>query len=329
MLYKSPLDPILRRRGAVTGRVGDLEVPLHFGDPDGEIEALRTGPAWVDLCWRALIEVTGRDRVRFLHGMCTQDIKAMVPGQGRMAAAVTRQGKMLADLIVRALPDRLLVETDCSALPTLLETLSKYIVADDVRLEVSKRTALGRTGAWTDPGLPARPFDLAERPDGSWVSRDPTLGVEGYVLWVPPEAISEYADVRWVGFMAWETLRIENGFPRWGADLGPDVLPLEAGLEPVAISYSKGCYLGQEVIQRVKTYSEPPEVLVQFEAAGVAPGDRIRAGSQDVGRITSAAGRFALGYVRKEFKAPGTELTVGGRPARVRALPWLERLARP
>lgn len=329
MPYKSPLEPILRPRGAVYGRVGEAEVPLHLGDPAGEIEALRSGPAWVDLAWRGLVEVTGRDRVRFLHGMCTQDVKGLTPGRGRMAATVTRQGKMVADLVVRAQADRLLVETDRSALPALLEMLSKHIVADDVRLEVSGRTAIGRYGAWTEPGLPARPFDGAELPDGSWVSRDPTLGIEGYVLWVIPEKAPAYAGVRWVGFQAWEALRIENGFPRWGADMGPDVLPMEAGLEPIAISYSKGCYVGQEVIQRVKTYSEPPEALVRLEVTGAGPGDRILAGGREIGRVTSAAGGFALGYVRKEFKAPGTEVTVAGRPARVGALPWQGRLPTP
>jgi aminomethyltransferase len=323
--YKSPLEPILRARGAVYGRVGDAEVPLHFGDPAAEIEALRTGPAAVDLGWRALVEVTGRDRVRFVHGMCTQDVKGMAPGQGRAAAAVTRQGKMVADLVVRMHPDCLSLETDRAALPALLETFTKFIVADDVRLDVSSRTAIGRYGPGTAPALPARPFDWTELEDGSWVCKDPTLGVEGYVRWTPPEATPAFGGERWVGFQAWETLRIENGFPRWGADMGPDVLPMEAGLEPIAISYSKGCYVGQEVIQRVKTYSEPPKMLVQLEVTGAQPGERILAGGQDIGHVTSAAPRVALGYVRKEFKNPGTEVSVGSRRAVVRALPWQVR----
>ena len=108
--------------------------------------------------------------------------------------------------------------------------------------------------------------------------------------------------------------------------MGPDYLPMEAGLEPIAISYSKGCYIGQEVIQRVKTYSEPPRMLVQLEIAGARPGDPIASGGEVMGQITSATEGVALGYVRREYKAAGTEVEVAGRAARVRALPWQGRL---
>jgi folate-binding protein YgfZ len=120
----------------------------------------------------------------------------------------------------------------------------------------------------------------------------------------------------------WEALRIAEGVPRWGADMGPDLLPMEAGLEPVAISYSKGCYIGQEVIQRVKTYSEPPRMLVALDLdtplpAGTALGD-------GAGTLTSVSGLKGLGVVRKEHQAPGTRLAPG---VVVRALPWRSRIA--
>ena len=101
---------------------------------------------------------------------------------------------------------------------------------------------------------------------------------------------------------------------------------MEAGLEPIAISYSKGCYLGQEVIQRVKTYSEPPTMLVQLRVASASPGDTISSGAQEIGSVTSANAAVALGYVRKEYQKAGTEVTVAGRPAVVQALPWQARL---
>src|SRR5213078_261745 len=99
---------------------------------------------------------------------------------------------------------------------------------------------------------------------------------------------------------------------RWGADMDATLLPMEAGLEPIAISYSKGCYIGQEVIQRVKTYSEPPRMLVQLEIAGAAAGQKIASGGDEIGHITSATKNVALGYVLKEFKAPGTHVEVNG-----------------
>ena len=157
-----------------------------------------------------------------------------------------------------------------------------------------------------------------------------TIGVDGYHLLVPAAKADEAGRILAhgvvpAGFSAYETLRIENGFPRWTADMDATLLPMEAGLDPIAISYQKGCYIGQEVIQRVKTYSEPPKMLVQLEVSDAAPGERISAGAEEIGSVTSALPGLALGLVRKEYRAPGTEVSVGGKSARVRALPWQSR----
>jgi folate-binding protein YgfZ len=304
----------------VYGLVGDVSVPLHFGDPAREIEAIRGGSAALDLAWRGLIEVTGRDRVRFLHGMCTNDVKELQPGKGCMAALVSRQGKMIAEIVVRAHPERLTIEADRSSLQPIIDALAKFIVADDVKFAISPMAAVGRWGPGPEHLKGLGPFDFVE-PEGRIVSRELTLGVEGFVGWTPPGATVEL-NAPFAGFQAYEALRIENGFPRWGADLGPDLLPMEAGLEAIAISYTKGCYIGQEVIQRVKTYSEPPRMLVQLDVAGAAPGEKVSAGGQEIGQVTSASAGLALGIVRKEYRAPGTKVEVGGRPAGVRALPW-------
>jgi len=329
--YSSPLEPELRRRGAVYGVVNDAHVPLHFGDPAREVELLRKGSAFVDLPWRAMIEVTGRDRARFLHGMCTNDIKGLQPGQGCMAAIVNRQGKMAAEIVVRALPDRLLVETDRSIAQAALDGLSRFLVADDVKMAISPWTAAAYYGpaSGNTPSVPAFHF-LFPFLDERVVSKDPTLGVHGMVHWGAPCALPERTPL--AGFQAYEVLRIANGFPRWGADMGPDLLPMEAGLEPIAISYTKGCYIGQEVIQRVKTYSEPPRMLVQLalsRAEGLAfegratAGAAVRAGGEEVGKVTSSVEGLALSIVRKEQKAPGTRVEVEpGIAAEVRALPW-------
>ncbi len=320
MPYSSPFEPELRKRGAVTGLVRDVNVPLHFGDPAAEIDLLRSGGAIMDLPWRGLIEVTGRDRVRFLHGMCTNDVKKLQPGKGCMAAIVSRQGKMVAEMVVRAHENRLTLEADRSSLPAIVDALAKFIVADDVKFAISPMAALGHYGPWPENLSGLGPFDFVE-PEGRIVSKDPTLAIDGFVEWKDPGATLEL-NAPLAGFQAYEALRIENGFPRWGADMGPDVLPMEAGLEPIAISYTKGCYIGQEVIQRVKSYSEPPRMLVQLAVAGADPGEKIAAGGQEIGHVTSAAADLALGYVRKEYKKPGTKVEVGGRPATVRALPW-------
>ncbi|MBV8879189.1 MAG: aminomethyltransferase family protein [Planctomycetaceae bacterium] len=333
MPYKSPFEPALLRRGAVLGAIGDVSVPLHYGDPDREAGALRTGAGLIDLSWRGVIDVTGRDRARFLHGMCTNDIKKLQPGQGCMAAVVNRQGKMVAEMIAHAAENAILLEMDRSNIVPTIEHLQKFLVADDVALRPSDAAVLGLWGPRAQGLLSVKDlpdFHFVIR-DGVAVSRNRSLGVEGYHLIVPASKSAE-ADgilghgVAPAGFEAHEALRVEFGFPRWGADMDATLLPMEAGLEPLAISYNKGCYIGQEVIQRVKTYSEPPRMLVQLEVERAAPGDKILSGAEEIGAVTSAASSLALGIVRKEFKSPGTELQVGGKPARVRALPWQSRL---
>ena len=122
-------------------------------------------------------------------------------------------------------------------------------------------------------------------------------------------------------------LRIVSGFPRWGVDMDEDLLPMEAGLDDVAINYSKGCYIGQEVIQRIKTYSEAPRLLVSLALESTAAvGTEVLADGKAVGKITSVAGTSAIALVRKEQKAPGTKVMVGDRPAEVIEAPWRTRV---
>jgi folate-binding protein YgfZ len=327
--YKSPFQPA---RGAVLGALGDVSVALHFGDPAREAEAMRREAGLVDLSWRGVVEMTGRDRIRFLHGMCTNDIKKLQPGQGCMAAIVNRQGKMVAEMVALAAENALLLEMDRSNLQPAIDHLSRFLVADDVKLQISEAAVLGLWGPRAQAllGVPDLPeFNLVMR-EGTAVFRDRTIGVDGYHLLVPAAKSDEAARILGhgvvpAGFAAYEILRIASGFPRWTADMDSTLLPMEAGLEPIAVSYTKGCYIGQEVIQRVKTYSEPPKMLVQLEVADAAPGDRISAGAEEIGAVTSASPSLALGFVRKEYKSPGTEVAVGGKPARVRALPWQSR----
>ena len=262
-------------------------------------------PSPVEFPWLGVFRMAGRDRARFLHGMCTNDIKKLAPGQGCRACIVNRQGKMVAELAVLASSDALHVIVERSNLQATIDHLQKFIVADDVSMAP---VDLHAVGYYDSPP----PEVLATAPE-------PALG--GLIAAVGPSSAVQISEAEY------ETRRIGNGFPRWGVDMGPDYLPMEAGLEPIAISYSKGCYIGQEVIQRVKTYSEPPRMLVQLEIAGARPQEKIRANGEEIGHVTSAAANVALGYVRKEYKAPGIHVEVGGRPAHVRALPWQTKLA--
>jgi folate-binding protein YgfZ len=319
--------------GAVFGSLGPTRVALHFGDPDRELRALREQAGLIDLSWRGAIEMTGRDRVRFLHGMCTNDIRKLAPGQGCLAAVVNRQGKMVAELAVYAGEHSLLLEVDRSNLEPTIEALGKFIVADDVSMKPADMAILGLYGPGARALLEApslAPFHTYRR-SVHGVAADPALGIPGYHLLLPSPEPAEFGRLQArgaipAGFQAYEQFRIENGFPRWGADMGPDLLPMEAGLESLAISYTKGCYIGQEVIQRVKTYSEPPRRLVLLEVKGASPAEKVTVEGQDVGRITSATPSRALGILRKEDARAGTSVLVEGRPGAVRDLPFQARL---
>lgn len=334
MPYKSPFESALLQPQAVLGLLGDVSVILRYGSENKAKDAARARGILVDLPWLSMVEVRGRDRVRFLHGMCTNDIKKLQPGQGCMAAVINRQGKMVASMTVRATEESLLLEVDRSSAQATIDALSRFLVADDVKFRILDWAGLGVYGSKTREIL--EPGDL---PEFHFIWRDSALltanritGFEGYDLWVDPARADTLGKIlSWgffpAGFETYEGLRIENGFPRWGADMDSSLLPMEAGLEPLAISYSKGCYIGQEVIQRVKTYSEPPKMLVQLEVQGASPGDKITAGGEEVGAVTSAAPSLALGILRKEWKSPGTEVSIAGRQARVRELPWHSRQA--
>src|SRR5689334_13781591 len=208
------------------GALGDVAVALHYGDPDREAGALRTAAGLVDLAWRGVVEVTGRDRARFLHGMCTNDIKKLQPGQGCMAAIVNRQGKMVAEMIAYATENALLLEMDRSNLQPTIDHLTCFLVADDVALKISDAAVVGLWGPRAKALLGLRDlpdFHFQMRESGV-VARNRTLGVEGCHLLLPASRAEEVArilghGVTPAGFTAAEALRVENGFPRWGADM--------------------------------------------------------------------------------------------------------------
>jgi folate-binding protein YgfZ len=265
---------------------------------------------------------------------------------------LTRKGQILADLRVWLRPAALWLETDAAAIPGLLEHLGKLVVADDVRL------------ASVGPALALRALegpasrDILERAAGAEVALAPGAVAELEIA-AAPVVVAAYAETGEVGFrlatpadaaqrislalaeagrplglvigsgQAFEILRIEAGTPRFGAELGRDVLPAEVRLE-VAIAFDKGCYTGQEIVARVESRGRVRRRLVGLRLraeAAPAPGAPIEAGGLAVGEVTSACvspvfGAIGLGLVRMPHDAPGSELLVGGHPATAAALPF-------
>lgn len=329
--------------GASFMEVAGAEVVRHYGDATAEHRALTTSAAVLDLGFRGRFCLTGSDRVRLLHGQVTQDVQGLGRLRGCYAAFVTNKGKMQADAFVYALPDELLVDVEPGRAGLLLGRLEHYIVADDVQcIDVSPHygllsvqgpragAVLSRLGLGVE--LPSLPLAMAHDADpvigDIYVANLPRAGAGGFDVFVPAGSQAMLLDKmvaaardeggRLAGWEALELARIEAGIPRFGADMDESNLPPEAGIEGRAVSYTKGCYIGQEVIARVRTYGQVAKALrgLRVEAGGPTPaaGDRLLKDGKDVGYLTSVArsdragGVIALGYVRRECNAPGTVL---------------------
>jgi tRNA-modifying protein YgfZ len=272
----------------------------------------------LDLSDRAKFRVTGQDRVRFLNGQLTNDILSLRPGSTICACALTAKGKLCADLFVATTDAVHYLDADSALRESLAARLEKYIIADDVVLEdVTEEFGLFHL---TDAGspLPLEGLDLFQ-------GESTRFAMPGVDLWFPVEKsalILERLNQVPIDAEAVEDFRIEQGIPRWGNELSESVLPNEAGLDKRAISYTKGCYLGQEVISRIKSLGH-----VNRQLRGLLPsaGVTLESGDQlvgtdeagkEIGLITSVARSraldhaIALGYVRRGFDAPGSILQV-------------------
>lgn len=324
------------------------------GGAAAEVVATRRAAGLFELPFRALVEVAGEDRVRWLDGMLSNDITRLVPGperSGCRALALTRKGRIVADLRVWLRPDALWLETDAAAVPGLLEHLGGLVVADDVQLRspdpqrrllalegpaarevlegaAGRRVELG-AGAVADLEIAGTPLVVAAYGE---------TGEPAFRIAVPSNASGAAADGlvaagRRAGLVtgsaeALEILRIEAGTPRYGAELGPDVLPAEVGLE-AAIAFAKGCYTGQEIVARVASRGQVRRLLTGLRLEGgraPARGTPVAADGVQVGEVTSGCvsptcGTIGLAFVRVPHAAPGTGLRVGGRSARTAALP--------
>jgi tRNA-modifying protein YgfZ len=302
---------------------------------------LEQSPLLFDLSDHDLLEITGRDRVRFLHAMLSNDVQSLAEGEGRWATLNSVEGRTLADVRL------LLVGADKreGSLLALLEpgagavfeaVLDRYVISEKVFFEAVPDTtlwlvagegtdaAVARTGAEL-PGEAA--FDHVATTIGDRAVRVVRLDRSGPVardlgLLIGGDDVAAVAAALGLeqGEPALlEAARIEAGQPRFGIDITDENVPLEAGLKDRAINFDKGCYIGQEVICRVDSMGSPKRRLCRLDLDGDAapePGTALYVGSKEVGRVTSSLlskrlGPIALGYVRRRNNAPGSELSVG------------------
>ena len=315
--------------------------------------ALRRGAAIVDRSSSGRILLTGADRRSYLQGLLTNEIAALGPGEGCYAALLNAQGRMIADMRVVELGDAVLLDVAPHVAATVRAHLERFVFSEDVEVRdlTAERAEVGVYGPGAasvvadviGAAVPQLPLHGSARAtfDGSsaLLVRSDEFGVDGYDLIVDRaqrDALvralmnagavgAEDADV--------EAARIESGRPRFGVDMTEDTIPLEAAIEDRAISRTKGCYVGQEVIVRVldRGHGRVARRLVglTLRGADAAPGAAIASDGKEIGRVTSATRSpalgqpIALGYVHRDFVAPGTAVTIAGVPALVTALPFV------
>lgn len=324
--------------------------PADLGDVRAEFQALVASAGVYSLSARTKVSLTGSDRVRWLNGMVTNNIRDLAPGQGVYAFLLNPQGHILGDLYAYNREESLLVDTDQSQLEKILAVFDKYIIMDDVEVASEKLAAIGVTGPKSREALRAAGLAVPDlRPlqfvAATWQQTAVTLVrgdnpyVESFELWLVPgdldrvhEALVK-AGAKAVGTTALNLLRIAAGIPRYGIDIRERDLPQETEQER-ALNFSKGCYVGQEIVERIRSRGHVRRKFAGFEINGPLPtlGSKIQVEGKDMGEITSAASlplaggerRVALGYLRREVATPGKQVEADGSAGSVASLPFAE-----
>jgi folate-binding protein YgfZ len=324
-------------------------------------EAARRGAGLIDRSDRGRIVVSGKDRAEYLQGLLSNDIVRLKTGGGCYATYLTPQGRMIADLLVYELGDLILLTMSGDVTATVLGKLDQFIFSEDVKLgdvtDTFGQCAVIGPGAASVvadvvTGISADQLSVLEDHgnvkaslDGqpAIIARVTDTGEPGFDVFVE-HAQAQALNVRLqdagavpVDAATAETVRIESGVPLFHRDMDEDTIPLEAGIEERAISLTKGCYVGQEVIIRVlhRGHGRVARKLVGLliEGRSTPPaGAPIRSGDREIGHVTSATFSsaldrpIALAYVQRDFVQPGTPVTVAdGVPAAVSTLPFVTR----
>src|SRR3989442_2924830 len=331
-------------------------------DSAAAYDAARHRAAFIDRSDRARIVVSGADRASYLQGLLTNDVVALQAGEGCYAAYLTPQGRMIADLYVYELGDVMLLTMDRGVKEAVLTKLDQFIFSEDVQLgdvtdtfaqigvvgpDAAATVARLLTGASAET-LTALPEHANLRAhwngDPVIVTRIADTGEAGYDVFVDRAKADAFASAATsagavqLDDQTAEAIRIEAGVPRFRRDMDEETIPLEAGIESRAISFSKGCYVGQEVIIRVlhRGHGRVARKLMGLRIeSGAVPsaGTPVRDGTREIGHVTSSAQSpaakqpVALAYLHREFLTPGTTVSVDGATAVVTELPFLHQEA--
>jgi folate-binding protein YgfZ len=343
--------PLADYRGATTA--------ARFVDPQQEFAALVGGCGIYDLGFRARISITAGDRVRWLNGMVTNNIRDLAVGRGVYAFLLNPQGRILGDMTVYNHGESLIVETDRSQVEKIVATFDHYIIMDDVEVtDISEQqTAMGLAGPRSRAILNLAGIEVPNLCASQMITPSCNCDCdclectvicgedgpqESYEIWLAPKDVYTTwqalvaAGATPVGLEALEMQRIVAGVPLYGVDIRERDLPQETE-QMRALNFNKGCYVGQEIVERIRSRGAVHRKFTGFLAEGAAAisaADKIVSDGKEVGEITSVAvlrsptgGRTAaLGYIRREVGVPGREVTIGAAKAAVSQLP-MESLA--
>ncbi|HLZ50417.1 MAG TPA: glycine cleavage T C-terminal barrel domain-containing protein [Candidatus Acidoferrum sp.] len=350
----TPLAALHKSAGATLGTWFGCTLPDYWIDPRIEQEFARSSVALLDKNCRSYLSFTGPDRVRYLNAVLTNNIKDLLPGQGNVSLLLNPQGRILAEIETYAQPDNLFCVSYAMIRAQLIEWLDKYIIMDDVTLtdESARYGTLGVEGPFASSvsreltGIDLSALaelgrvqtEVASIP--SWLVKRSPGGVAGFELlseqnklpdlWKHiSECVKEHSGGP-MGYTATSAQRLAQGVPWFGYDFGEKQIPHEAGLEKTHISYTKGCYTGQEIVERVRSRGQVNRRRVDliFEGPGLpAPGETLSVAGKEVGFVTRAAvpsflsHAIGMGYVRGEHNAPGSQLSWSGGTAVVSQFP--------
>lgn len=336
-------------RGAVTA--------ASFADHQAEFAALQNSCGIYDLGFRARISLTGGDRVRWMNGMVTNNIRDLAVGHGVYAFLLNPQGRILGDMYVYNQGEALIVETDRSQVEKIIATFDHYIIMDDVAVtDISrKQTAIGLSGPRSRAILNKAGIEVPNLQPLQMITPTCTCDCdcmecnvicgefephESYEIWLAPKDVYKTwqaliaAGGTPVGSEALEMQRIAAGIPLYGVDIRERDLPQETE-QLRALNFNKGCYVGQEIVERIRSRGNVHRKFTGFLVEGataIAAADKIVSGDKEVGEITSVAllrtssgeQTVALGYIRREVGVPGREVMLGSVKATV--VPPMERL---
>ncbi len=357
----TPLLDVHRKAGAAIATWFGCALPDDFGDWLAEYRAARESVALIDKNYRAYLRFTGPDRVRYLNAILTNNIKDLAPGNGIVSLFLNPQGRIQAEIETYAMPDRLFCVSYAMIRDTLVPALDKFIIMDDVTL--TDETGMVGTLALEGPKAAAvvknlTTIDLAELQELSFVeaslsgiscrvtkrSPDGVAGAEFLTkrgdlpqLWEILRNAVEKAGGRAMGYKALSALRLEQDIPWFAYDFGDKQIPHEAGLEHSHISYTKGCYTGQEIVERVRSRGQVNRVRVLVKINSSEPpaaGTTLMADGKEAGYVTRTAfspvlqTAIGMAYVRREKSQVGNELSCGASMASVIKSPLSESLSR-